>query len=56
MMDGLLCRLHELGCKVVAYANNLLLLVERRNRVELENKGTEWMYIVMGTKGRRECV
>lgn len=46
MMDELLWRLREYGCKMVAYADDLLLIVEGQNRVELERKGTEWIQIV----------
>lgn len=46
MLDDLLWRLCERECKVVAYADDLLLMVEGQNRVELERKGTEWMKIV----------
>lgn len=46
MMDGLLWRLRERGCKVVAYADDLLMIVDGQNRMELERKGTEWMGIV----------
>lgn len=35
-MDELLWRLCENGCKVVAYADDLLLLVEGQSRMELE--------------------
>jgi len=41
MMDDLLWRLRGAGCKVVAYADDLLLIVEEQSRVELERMGTE---------------
>lgn len=40
MMDELQWRLYESGCKVVAYADDLLM-VEGRSRVELKRKRTE---------------
>lgn len=46
MMDELLWRLRGCECKVVAYADDLLLIVEGQSRVELERMGTEWMDIV----------
>lgn len=46
MMDQLLWTLSESGSKCVAYADNVLLIVEGRNRMDLELKGTEWMKIV----------
>jgi len=46
MMDDLLWRLRGSGCKVVAYADDLLLIVEGQSRVELERMGTEWMRAV----------
>jgi len=46
MMDELLWQLRRHECKVVAYADDLLLVVEGRSRVELEEKGTKWMNIV----------
>lgn len=46
MMDRRLWKLDERGCKCVAYADDLLLLVEGHSRVEIERKGTEWMEIV----------
>ncbi|KAK2577563.1 hypothetical protein KPH14_012910, partial [Odynerus spinipes] len=46
LMDDLLWRLQRSGCKVVAYADDVLLMIEGRNRVELERKGTEWMTMV----------
>jgi len=45
-MDDLLWRLRGSGCKVVAYADDLLLIVEGQSRVELERMGTEWMRTV----------
>lgn len=46
MMDDLLWQLKRSGCKVSAYADDILLVIEGRNRVELERKGTEWMRMV----------
>ena len=46
MMDELLWKLDERGCKCVAYADDLLLIVEGQSRVEIERKGTDWMEIV----------
>ncbi|CAK9796609.1 Retrovirus-related Pol polyprotein from type-1 retrotransposable element R1 (Fragment) [Anthophora quadrimaculata] len=46
MMDGLLWELIGSGCECVAYADDLLLLIEGNSRVELERKGTECMRIV----------
>lgn len=46
MMDELLWRLRGSGCKVVAYADDLLLVVEGQSRVEIERMGTEWMRMV----------
>jgi len=46
MMDELLWRLRESECKVVAYADDLLLVVEGQSRAELERRGTEWMRMV----------
>mgnify|MGYP004589933261 CR=1 FL=1 len=47
MMDDLLWKLDEcVGCKCVAYADDLLLIVEGQSRVEVELKGTEWMNVV----------
>lgn len=45
-MDELLWRLRGRECKVVAYADDLLLIAEGQSRVELERMGTEWMGIV----------
>ena len=46
MMDVLLWKLDECGCKCVAYADDLLLIVEGQSRVEVERMGTDWMRIV----------
>lgn len=43
MMNDLLNELEESGCDVVAYADDVLMLVEGSSRRELETKGTEWM-------------
>lgn len=45
IMDELLWRLRESDCKIVAYAD-LLLIVEGQSRVKIERMGTEWMRIV----------
>lgn len=52
MIDGLLWRLREHECKVVAYADDLLLLIEGQSRLELERKGTVWMRMVSEWGGR----
>lgn len=36
----------ESGCKVVAYADDLLLMVEEQSKMELERKKMEWMRMV----------
>ena len=46
MMDELLWKLDECGCKWIAYADYLLLIVEGQSRVEIERKGTDWMGIL----------
>lgn len=46
MMDGLLWRLAHYECKCVAYADDLCILVQGRNRVDVERKGTECMRMV----------
>ena len=46
IMDVLLWKLDECGCKCVAYADDLLLIVEGQSRVEVERMGTDWMRIV----------
>ena len=46
MMDDLLWKLDECGCKCVAYADDLLLVVEGKCREEIERKGTEYMSVV----------
>jgi Reverse transcriptase (RNA-dependent DNA polymerase). len=43
MIDVLLWKLEESECKVVAYADDLLLVIEGVSRNELEKKATEWM-------------
>lgn len=45
-MNKLLRRLRECGCKCVAFADDLTLIVEGQNRMEVERKGAEWMAIV----------
>ena len=45
-MDELLWKLNECGCKCVAYADDLLLIVEGLNRVKIKRKDTDWMGIV----------
>lgn len=52
MMNDLLLRLRECECKVVAYADDVLLLIEGQSRVELERKGTDWMRIVSEWGGK----
>jgi Reverse transcriptase (RNA-dependent DNA polymerase). len=47
MMDDLLWELNDRGCKVVAFADDLLLVIEGMSRSELETKGTEWMQCVI---------
>lgn len=46
MMEDLLSRLISLGCKTIAYADDLLLVIEGSSRMELEQKGNEWFSIV----------
>lgn len=46
MMDELLWKIDESGCKCVAYADDLLLIVEGQSQVEIKRNGTEWMMIV----------
>ncbi|KAJ3661589.1 hypothetical protein Zmor_005980 [Zophobas morio] len=46
MMDVLLKELEKNDCEVVAYADDLLLLVRENNRSHLEESGTRWMRIV----------
>ena len=41
MMEDLLWKLNECGCKCQAYADDLLLIIEGQSRVEVERKGTE---------------
>lgn len=43
MMDDLLHTLERCGCKVIAYADDLLLLVEGMSRSEVERMGTRFM-------------
>ena len=45
MMDELLWKLDESGCKCFAYAD-LLRIVEGQSRVEIERKGTDWKGMV----------
>lgn len=47
MLDDLLDTLDRLGCKVVAYADDLLLLIEGTSRAELEQFGTVCMQEVV---------
>ena len=37
----------EAGCKCVAYADGLLLIVEGQSPLEIERQGTDWMGIVL---------
>lgn len=46
MMNDLLIVLERVGCKIVAYADDLLLIVEGDSRSELERKGTDYMTYV----------
>ena len=46
MMDVLLKELEKNDCEVVAYADDLLLLVRENSRSHLEESGTRWMRIV----------
>lgn len=46
MVDDLLHTLTNNGCKVVAYADDLLLLVEGNSRAEIERLGREFMILV----------
>ena len=46
MMDVLLRELERNDCEIVAYADDLLLLVRENNRRHLEESGTRWMRIV----------
>lgn len=48
IMGDLLNELESVGCNVVAYADDLLLIVEAMNRAELEKLGTEWLRRVVG--------
>lgn len=47
MIDDLLDTLDRLGCSVVAYADDVLLLIEGNSRAELERFGTECMQEVV---------
>ena len=46
MMDDLLWKLDECRCKCVAYADDLLLVVEGKCREDVERKGSEHMRVV----------
>lgn len=46
MIDDLLMKLTNDGCSVIAYADDLLLIVEGKSRKEVEDKGTRWMKMV----------
>lgn len=46
MMDDLLNDLMNDGCEVIAYADDLLLIVEGMSRSEIEKLGTRWMKVV----------
>ena len=46
MMDVLLWKLGECGCKCVSYVGDLLLIVEGQSRVEVKQMVTDWMRIL----------
>lgn len=46
MMDDLLWELERSGCRMVAYADDLLLLVEGKSRLELEQRGKQYIEMV----------
>lgn len=46
VMNGLLLSLEEAGARVVAYADDLLILVEGGSRMSLECKAREWLGFV----------
>lgn len=45
-MQTLLVRLEAAGSKVIAYADDLLILVPGNSRAQLERLGTQWMQLV----------
>ncbi|MCI0527591.1 MAG: reverse transcriptase family protein, partial [Nitrospira sp.] len=47
MIDVLLNSLSRAGCKVVAFADDLLILVDGDRRLSLEESGEEWMRMVV---------
>ncbi|KAK9701483.1 Reverse transcriptase (RNA-dependent DNA polymerase) [Popillia japonica] len=47
MMGVLLNELNESGCKVIAYADDLLLMIEGNSRRMLEENGSTWMRMVI---------
>ncbi len=51
MMDPLLRQVENQGAFCVAYADDLLILVEADSRVWLERKGTQWMDVVRDWAG-----
>ena len=46
-MNDLLESLTNIGCKICAYAEDLLLLVEANSRVELELNSMRYLNVVM---------
>mgnify|MGYP005984473289 FL=1 len=51
MMDPLIRELENQRAFCVAYADDLLILVEADSRVWLERKGTRWMNVVRDWAG-----
>lgn len=46
-MNDLLNELEENGCDAVAYADNVLMMVEGSNRRELKAKRSEWISMIV---------
>ena len=52
VMNDLLNELNDSGCKLCAYADDLLLLVEGNSRLELETKSTRYLNVVIDWSSR----